>query len=189
MELTKRQGEIIDAALHLTAQGGIQNLTIKNIGLALGISEPAVYRHFKSKFEIVKTMIGGFDEAVSVDRPELKGFEAIVEFARSRFNQVAANPPLARVIFAEEFFMDDKEITALIFQMMHRHKAVLERYFSEARANGEIRKDIASDTLFRLVFGPVRLLIKQWGMTQGAFDLHAKGEELLDALRLILRQP
>ena len=64
MSLTKRQSEIIDAALKLTAEGGIQNLTIKNLGNALGITEPAIYRHFRSKSEIVRTMIGRFDEAV-----------------------------------------------------------------------------------------------------------------------------
>ena len=63
MSLTKRQSEIIDAALKLTAEGGIQNLTIKNLGNALGITEPAIYRHFRSKSEIVRTMIGRFDEA------------------------------------------------------------------------------------------------------------------------------
>lgn len=187
MELTKRQNEIIDAALNLTAHGGIQNLTIKNLGNALGITEPAIYRHFKNKSEIVKAMIGRFDKAVSVERPELNGFDAIAAFARNRFEQVAANPPLARIMFAEELFMDDEEFTALMFNMMHRHKKALEQYFLEAQENGEIRKDIPLDTLFRLVFGPVRLLIKQWGMTQGAFDLHCKGRELLETLRLILR--
>ena len=46
MKLTKRQNEIIDTALNLTASGGIQNLTIKNLADALGITEPAIYRHF-----------------------------------------------------------------------------------------------------------------------------------------------
>ena len=187
MELTKRQNEIIDTALNLTASGGIQNLTIKNLADALGITEPAIYRHFKNKSEIVKTMIARFDQAVSAEDRELHGFDAVAAFAWRRFEQVTAAPPLARVMFAEELFMDDEEFTELVFRMMHRHKAALEHSFREAQENGEIRRDIPSDTLFRLVFGPVRLLIKQWGMTRGAFDLHQKGEELLSTLRTILR--
>ena len=65
MKLTKRQNEIIDTALNLTASGGIQNLTIKNLADALGITEPAIYRHFKNKSEIVKTMIARFDQTGS----------------------------------------------------------------------------------------------------------------------------
>ena len=181
MSLTKRQSEIIDAALKLTAEGGIQNLTIKNLGNALGITEPAIYRHFRSKSEIVRTMIGRFDEAVPAESAELHGIEAIAAFARNRFGQVQADPPLAQVMFA------DAEFSERMLEMMHRHKETLERHFREAQERGEIRKDLPVDMLFRLFFGPVRLLIKQWGMARGAFDLRRKGEELLNALRLTLR--
>ncbi len=187
-ELTGRQNEIIDAALNLTARGGIQNLTIKNLGNALGITEPAIYRHFRNKSEIVKAMIGRFDRAVSADDSELRGFDAVAAFARGRFEQVRANPPLARVMFAEELFMGDPEFSRLMFEMMHRHKESLERYFREAREQGEICGDLPVEVLFRLVFGPVRLLIRQWGMTGGAFDLEKEGDLLLDSLRKILRQ-
>ncbi|MEA4862663.1 MAG: TetR/AcrR family transcriptional regulator [Victivallaceae bacterium] len=186
MELTKRQTEIIDAALRLTAEGGIQNLTIKNLAGALGITEPAIYRHFKNKSEIVKTMIGGFDNASAAGNGG-HGFDAIAAFARSRFEQVAANPPLAKVMFAEELFMDDREFSELMLGMMHKHKNSLERHFIEAQNSGEIRNDISLDMLFRLVFGPVRLLVKQWGISNGAFPLVEKGDELLENLRKILR--
>ena len=52
--------------------------------------------------------------------------------------------------------------------------------------SGEIRQDIPEEMLFRLVFGPVRLLVKQWGLSGGAFDLRRKGEELIDVLRKLL---
>lgn len=187
MDLTRRQNEIIDAALNLTAQGGIQNLTIKNVATTLGITEPAIYRHFANKSEIVSTMIRRFDHTVPAGERELRGFDAVAAFIRGRFEQVAAKPALARVMFSEELFMDDPKFTELMFAMMHRHKSALQIHFDEAQAAGEIRGDIAQDMLFRLVFGPVRLLIKQWGMTNAAFDLRAKGEELIDTLKKILK--
>ena len=54
MTWTKRQNEIIDAALKLTAEGGIQNLTVKHLADTIGVTEPALYRHFRNKAEIVK---------------------------------------------------------------------------------------------------------------------------------------
>lgn len=184
MTLTNRQTEIIDTALKLTAEGGIQELTIKNIATALGITEPAIYRHFRNKSEIIKTMIRKFDEGVV---PEKEGMEGIAAFIRSRIRQVTDNPSLARVMFAEEMFLDDPEYSELLLSMMHRHKNVLRRFFQEAEERGEIRRDIPADLLFRLVFGPVRLLIKQWGISNHAFNLQAHGEELLSTLRKILR--
>ena len=46
MELTKRQKEIINTSSDLIATGGIQNFTMKSLSKDIGISEPAIYRHF-----------------------------------------------------------------------------------------------------------------------------------------------
>ena len=180
--MTKRQNEIIDAALKLTATGGIQHLTVKNLSEAVGITEPALYRHFKNKAEIVKEMIGRFDRTVPTATSSLSGLDAIKSFIRSRFEQVCDNPDLASVMFAEELFMADSVYRETLLEMMHRHKKAMQKYFRQACKQSEIRNDIAEDILFRLVFGPVRLLVRQWGMSGHAFDLRAKGEELLAAL-------
>ena len=64
MKRTKRQDEILDTALHLLADGGVKNLTMKRIAESIGVSEPAVYRHFKNKAEIVKGIIEKFDQNI-----------------------------------------------------------------------------------------------------------------------------
>lgn len=177
---------ITNAALKLMADGGMSNLTMKNLAARVGVTEPALYRHFKGKADIVREIIARFDLAVPAGGGKLKGFDALAEFARGRFRQVEADPPLARVMFAEEIFLGDGEFCKLVFEMMHRHKAALEKHFREAKKLGEVRCDIPDDVVFRLFFGPVRMLVKQWGMTNGAFDLSAKGEEILSVLRGIL---
>ena len=54
--LTERQEEIIETALELIDSDGIQGLTIKNLSKNIGISEPAIYRHFDSKIHILNTI-------------------------------------------------------------------------------------------------------------------------------------
>jgi len=187
MKLTKRQNEIIDQALSLTASGGMQNFTVTNLSAALGISEPALYRHFKNKSEMVKAMINRFDNGVPTEQPGLHGFAAIAAFIKARMAQVCDNPHLANVMFAEEIFMGETKLYKNLLAMMHKHKTELGGYFAEAQAAGEIHPEIPLDTLYRVVMGPVRLLIKQWGMSEGGFDLRAKGEELLSVLQKMLK--
>lgn len=189
MELSKRQEEIVGVALGLAAEGGLSNVTIKKLAGALGITEPAIYRHFTSKAEIVKAMIRSFE--FSSDRtiagiPQT-GLEGLKAFIVSRFSLAAKNPPLAKVMFAEELFMGEPEYAELILGMMHSHRDALRRMFREAIDAGELRGDIAPDMLFRIVFGPVRLLIKQWAMSNRAFDLEAAGAELWDSLKKLLQ--
>lgn len=82
--------------------------------------------------------------------------------------------------------MDEPEFQELLFQMIHQHKEKMDVYFRIARKNGEIRSDISLEMTSRLVFAPVRLLVKQWGMTHGGFDLRKKGTELLETLEIVL---
>jgi TetR/AcrR family fatty acid metabolism transcriptional regulator len=188
---SKRQSEIIEHSIELIAGGGIQSLTIKNLASCLGVTEPAIYRHFANKFEIVQAMIASFDELAeheisSADR-EKSGLAGVIAFIESRFRLVAAKPALAQVMFAEEIFMNDAELSAQMLAMMHKHMGRLRSMLVEAQETGEVRADIAVDSMLRLIMGPVRLLIKQWGMSGYAFDLENKGQELVDALRKTLK--
>jgi AcrR family transcriptional regulator len=191
MELSKRQQEIVEAALFLTSSGGLSNLTLKRLSNELGISEPALYRHFPNKSAIVCSMISSFDHLsdevfVLISRSGIRGLPAVELFVKNRFELVANKPSLSKVMFSEEQFIDDPEYSGLLLRMMHRHKEHLCRMLCEAQSDGTVRSDISLEMMFRLIFGPVRLLIKQWGMSRQGFDLLVVGDELWESLRKLL---
>lgn len=187
-KLTKRQNEIVDVALHLIAEKGIRNLTIRHLSRALGVTDAALYYHFHDKVEIVQALVGRFEESADDVKPS-HGWAAIEVAIVHRTELVLATPDLARVVFAEELFQGDPEVEQILFGMMQRHHKTMLKHFKEAIEAGEIRDDIPMDTLFRMILGPLRLLIKQWGMSGGAFDLRRKRQNLLDALRTVLKPP
>jgi len=55
--MSDRQDEIVGTALRLISEDGIQELTMKKIATAIGITEPALYRHFTSKFQILSAVV------------------------------------------------------------------------------------------------------------------------------------
>lgn len=52
----ERKEEIIQAALMLASKNGIDNVSMSQIAMQLGIKKPSLYNHFRSKDEIVKVM-------------------------------------------------------------------------------------------------------------------------------------
>lgn len=52
----ERKKEIIQAALMLASKNGIDNVSMSQIAMQLGIKKPSLYNHFHSKNEIVKAM-------------------------------------------------------------------------------------------------------------------------------------
>ena len=183
----KRQNEILDAALHLIAEKGIRNLTIRHLSQAMHITDAALYYYFQDKLAIIQALVSRFEGEADAVEDELHGWAAVEAALIHRTELVLATPDLARVVFAEELFQGDPEVEQILVGMMQRHRKAMLRHFKEAEDAGEIRSDIPDDTLFRMILGPLRLLIKQWGMSHGAFDLRKERQKLLDGLRTVLK--
>ena len=171
MDLSKRQKEIIGAAISLVAQNGIEGLTTKALSAAVGISEPALYRHFSNKAEIVRAMIACFDGDVENLKNTQSGWQFIKAFFAHRIEQVRTEPELANIIYSEELFIHNNDYAALMKEMMHKHRNMIMENIVIASENGVIRSDISPEMVFRMLAGSLRLLIKQYGMSGNAFDL------------------
>jgi TetR/AcrR family fatty acid metabolism transcriptional regulator len=186
MKLKGRQQEIVDASIGLIADLGIQQLTIKNIAGKLGITEPAIYRHFESKFDIIFALLDSFGEMSSdilqkTATQKLPPLAKLEAFILDRLTRMSGNPNLAKVMFSEELFQSDERLAGKVMEIMHEHKDIIQTIIEEGRVDGSIRTDIDSNTLFRIIFGPVRLLIKQWTLSGFRFDLEEEGRKLWDA--------
>ena len=183
---SKRQNEILDAALHLIAEKGIRNLTIRHLSQAMHITDAGLYYYFQDKLAIIQALVSRFEGEADAVEGYLHGWAAVEAALIHRTELVLATPDLARVVFAEELFQGDPEVEQILFGMMQRHREMMLRHFREAKEAGEIRSDIPDDTLFRMILGPLRLLIKQWGMSHGAFDLRKERQYLLDSMKAVL---
>ncbi|MFN5416495.1 MAG: TetR/AcrR family transcriptional regulator, partial [Flavobacteriia bacterium] len=56
-KISNRQIELIEAAGKLLSTAGISGLTTKNLAKEMNFSESAIYRHFKSKEDIIVEML------------------------------------------------------------------------------------------------------------------------------------
>jgi TetR/AcrR family transcriptional regulator, fatty acid metabolism regulator protein len=192
-ELTKRQEEIINCAVRLISEEGIQNLTIRRLAAAVGVTEPALYRHFTNKFDILDTLLDCFEDTSGevlsqLEDEKITPLEKIQLFILDRIGRMSENPHLARVMFSEEIFQDDERLSKKVLKIMHSHGAKLRMIVQEGQQKGEIRQDIEPIVMFRLIFGPVRLLIKQWCLSRFAFDLKVEGSKLWDGMsRMIVK--
>ncbi len=177
---TERQLEIIEKSIDLIATNGIQFLTIKNIAKQMGFSEPAIYRHFKNKRAILSAIIDSFDTMsdqvlFSIFDADVSPLDKIERFITDRYTRIVAQPNLAKVMFSEEIFQNDEELALKVMKTMHQHKTKIDVFLKEAIEQKLIRADIDQKALFRLIFGSLRLLIKQWTMSGYKFDLMAEG--------------
>lgn len=190
-ELSDRQKEIIDVSLDLIAENGIQGLTIKNLAKKIGFSESAIYRHYENKIQILVGILNFFKENTErLFNSELNAEgDALTKINHLFFNQFkifSASPSLVAVIFSEELFRNEAILVEKVSEIMNNNFNTLTIIISTGQEKGELRADVEAEHLAIVVMGTLRLFVKQWHMSNYAFNLTEKGNELSNSIKILV---
>jgi AcrR family transcriptional regulator len=188
---TDRQKEIIRVSLDLISEKGIQGLTIKNLAGRIGISEPAIYRHYENKIEILLAILDLFREnTVRVFEGE-KNFAGTaldkIEYIFSRqFRILAETPQLVAVIFSEEIFRNEPVLMERIGAIMDQINRSVTEIITLGQTKREVRQDVEAGHLAIMIMGGLRLFVKRWQMKAYSFDLMSEGASFLKTVKIII---
>ena len=190
---TERQQQILETAIALIDEKGIQGLTIKNLATEIGISEPGLYRHFSSKFEILHTILSNFHDLMVANREFISNSDLNDELKLKMIYQRVINlfiqtPALISVIFSEEIFSNDEKLTLLVRSIMEIKEQLVGEIFYELQKENIVTERINAEMFKLMYFGSLRLLVKKWKMNNYNFDLNKKGEELFNTIFNLVRQ-
>jgi TetR/AcrR family transcriptional regulator, fatty acid metabolism regulator protein len=190
--LSDRQREIVEASIRLISKGGIQKLTTKNLAAELGFSEPALYRHFKSKQAILLAILGYFraqqqEMYTLVSASEPSPFKALGKIIGQVFRAFSAKPILITIVFAEGMFQNDARLSKVVHSILEDRRKQFASLISEAQERREIRLDADKDQLAHIIIGSIRMLITRWRLSDFTFDLVKEGEKCIGTLRRLLK--
>lgn len=188
---TSRQREIIEASLLLINEKGIQGLTIKNLAAAIGLSEPAIYRHFENKIEILIAILNFYlSESEEILKNELQNnassVEKIEHLYRKHFLKFNNSPALVSVVFSEELFRNETILMDKIAEIISRTYRDLTAIVIAGQHNKEIRDDLGAKELTIIIMGTLRMLVKKWQMSNNSFNLIEEGESIIKSMRIIV---
>ncbi len=188
---TERQQQIIDCSIEIISKKGIQGLTIKNISKEIGFSEPAIYRHFKSKTEIILAILGNFKTmadflAEAMENLEDSAIEKINFMFSKMMEMFSEQPSLVSVIFSEEIFKNEEPLKEKIKEILNLHQKTVEKIIKKGQIENNVRKDIDKESLALIMMGSLRLLVKKWDLNDYNFNIKKEGEKLIQSLNIIL---
>jgi len=166
-EKSARQEEIIAAAITLAAERGVQELTIRNLALAIGISEPAIYRHFASKRDILSGIIDtlsrirkdAWDQSKEArDHP----VNQLYRFFLNQAKQFEVFPALAIILFPDELFRNDQELLNRVQEVMSGTMQDIRDLIDRARSQLLLKKEVDPYVACLLLVGGFRMLVSSW---------------------------
>jgi AcrR family transcriptional regulator len=193
MDFSKRQIEIIEASKDLIGLKGIQNLTIKNLAEKMSFTQPSLYRHFKDKTEILKSVLlfykdilsKGLITIVNSNQSFLIKIESIIKF---QFNHFQKNPAVIMVIFSETSFQYNSILSDEVAKIMKQKNKMLVGIIDEGKKKGEIRADISSEQLAIIIMGSMRLTVLKWKLTDFNSDLTNEGKILWNTIEKLIKE-
>jgi AcrR family transcriptional regulator len=190
--MTDRQIEIINKSIYIIATKGIQGLTIKNLSGEIGISEAAIYRHFKSKTDILLAILENFEDTSafmhnSLDKLDEDAFKKISLIFTNIIEIFSKEPSHISVIFSEEIFKNEAVLKSKIAQIMYQKERIIEQLLKEGQKKGEVRSDINNKILALIVMGAFRFMVKQMDLHNEYENLQEENQKLINGLKIILK--
>jgi TetR/AcrR family transcriptional regulator, fatty acid metabolism regulator protein len=191
MQLTHRQEEILFAAIDIIAERGIQGLTTKNLAKKLNFTEPAIYRHFQGKQEILITILNYFSsrfnellDKVEHDNP----LQAIEMKMKMMIEHLSDKPAVVAVIFSEEIFQNNPELIRMTHELFDKNLSRIGILLAKGQKMGIVRTDVAVEKLMYIILGSIRMLMTHWRFSNYSFDLKKEGFEIIENLTTIIKQ-
>ena len=185
--LTDRQQEIINAAMDIIVGQGTQKLTIRNVAKAIGVSEPAVYRHFDSKHALMVSLLETLQQSILPVFLEAKGHTGTLDNLRTAlfqplFARIEANPAFALFVFTEEAFHSDEELRPLLSRMLTDMISLMEEVMQKAQATHTCRTDLSARHIAMTLLGTIRLTITHWHLHGGDTPLQTQAAPLATSM-------
>jgi AcrR family transcriptional regulator len=175
-----RQKQIIDAARKIIIKHGSEHVTVKRISQEVGISEAAIYRHYKSKREILSFLIDYIGDLLieeitgSSDSEGMTRLQILDENIKNHFSAIEQRRGIAFQVIAEIISLGDKKLNRKVAQVIENYISHIKTLLDEGVKSGEIRSDIDVEAAALVLFGTVQGIVNIWALNGYNFDVKEK---------------
>lgn len=182
--MTSRKQEILDKAMALVIREGIAALTMKRVAEQVGFSETAMYRHFRSKRELVISLI----EMINFQFDDMFGSSDIEQcpavFFRSLFAPMLGYLEQARGVtfqfLSESTYNRDELIRRALNRFYSSLVSRLTDYLKDSRKRGEVRLEVDCEAAAILATGIIQSLTIRYLLSGKSIGLQQNWERVLD---------
>lgn len=143
---------IADAALHMLAERGYDEMTVDEVAESAQVSKRTVYRHYSTKVDLavagIRQLTGMFDYR----QTELSAKHRLRAYLRTSDARDAVFAPVLATAVVNRNTVPEL-LAALREFVLEPRQALLERFIAEGQRSGEIRSDVAAPVLAALSTG------------------------------------
>ena len=183
-----RRRQIADAARELIIKYGSEHITGRRIAKEIGLTEGAIYRHFKSKRHILSFLIEDVETTLvaDIERGMTSGatpLQVIDNTMKSHISSIEQRRGVTFLVIAEIISLGDKKLNRQASEVLNRYTERIRDIISEGVESGEIRDDVPPETAAILLSATIHGLVNLWALSNYSFGLEESYLSLWRMLR------
>jgi len=188
-----RRRQIASAARKLIVKYGSEHVTVRRIAKEIGVSEAAIYRHFKSKSEILSFLVDEIEDVLIGDIEEhyqeasdLNALEILEHIVESHVSSVQQRSGISFQVIAEIISFGDKKLNRKVADVIDEYVRHIRDILSYGIRSGVIREDIDLDTVALSFFGTLQGLVNIWALNNYNFDIIERYKSIFNLLKQVI---
>lgn len=186
-DILKRKEKILIAAIDLLDEAGIQGLTTKEIAKRQNITEPAIYRQFDGKKDIVISILdryAAYDENIrnTILDNKMGCRQGILYFAKTYAEYYQGYPQITTISFSFDVFRYDKEINERMCSIINGRYDLILQLVSIGLEKGEIPSHSDCQTVADAVFAAMWSITFLWKVNECNFELKERMIKVIETI-------
>jgi AcrR family transcriptional regulator len=187
MPVLPRKESITLSAIGIVHDSGFQGLTTREIARREGISEAALYRHFKNRNEIVAAVVAYYareDRGIvdSLDKLDLSPLESVGHLFDRLAVYYEEHPAVSSIMNAFDSMQYDAEQSRMTTEIYRFRKGAVERLLRAAEASGTLREEVDPGLFSSVIWSAFFSQVFEWRGQGYGYSLRKRTSETLTML-------
>ncbi|HZG76629.1 MAG TPA: TetR/AcrR family transcriptional regulator [Paenibacillus sp.] len=182
-----RKDSITLTAIGIVHESGFQGLTTREIAKREGISEAALYRHFKNRNDIVAAVVAYYanqdhDIVASLAELDLGPAESVAYIIERMAAYYEEHPAVSAIMNAFDSMQYDAEQAQTASEIYRFRKLSVERLLRKAQAEGTLRRAVDPELLSSVIWSAFFAQVYEWRGQGYSYSLRRKTSEAITML-------
>lgn len=177
----ERMQEIVEATMELAAEQGVKKVTTQAIADRVGIAQPTIFRHFKTRDAIFSSAIGWvadnlFKALGGLFQGDMPADERLHKMILRQLAFMNKQRGIPRVLFSDRLHLESPKLKQAVQEVMDRYVARVAKLIVEGQEHGRFNPDIDPVRSARYIAATIQGMVMRWSIHDFSFSLEEEAE-------------
>ncbi|WP_095590937.1 TetR/AcrR family transcriptional regulator [Actibacterium ureilyticum] len=188
----ERKAQIVAEVLRLADEIGPDRLSTTDVARAIGLSQPAIFRHFPTKGALWLAVAEDIADRLqsywaAAEAGATGPHERLKALIGAQLTAIAETPALPSILFSRELQVENPVLREVFRKLLGAFQGRLVAAIRDLQAAGHLRRNVGPEDVAILLTSLVQGVAIRWTLGARGFALVPEGLRLFDVQMELLR--